>query len=278
MLYARIFMSSSLREQYPSKDAMSDDQFDALIDECERQRRDLETLQAEFLSIASHQLRTPITAMNWYLEMLLADDMDLSDRARGYVNEVYQTSQRMGALVNDILNASRLEAGKVVFHPQCVPMHDLVSEVAKDVAPLMKERHATLHVDPFDVHKNYEVYADPTMLRQVVLNLFTNAIRYGGSKEESCRVSVAVEHVQHKGRPFLRLSVTDNGIGVPSDEQEQIFDKFYRADNAVQKATDGSGLGLYIVKMIVESWDGIVAVESKEGEGATFSVTMPQDC
>ena len=149
----------------------------------------------------------------------------------------------------------------------------MMLEVMKDVEPLLKERRATVNMHVKE--GAYHAHVDPTMARQVLQNLITNAIRYGGKPGQSPHITITLDEVDTQPELFVRVGVKDQGIGIPDQARERLFEKFFRADNAIQHVTDGSGLGLYIVKMVVESWGGEVRVQSAENKGSTFCVTMP---
>jgi len=229
--------------------------------------REIDRAKTEFVSLASHQLRTPLSTINWYAEMLLAGDAgELNDEQRTYLDEVYQGNQRMVDLINSLLNVSRLELGTFSVDPEDTDVVALAQSVLNEQAPQVKERDIQLSatLDPSTPH----LYADPKLLRMVLQNLISNAIKYtpiGGS------VSVKVE----PSGDAISMRVADTGLGIPKEDQGRIFSKLFRATNARESDTDGTGLGLYIVRSVVEHSDGTIRFESEEGKGTVFYVELP---
>lgn len=228
-------------------------------------RKEAERMKSDFVSFVSHQLRTPLSGMKWMLE-LAADSEGLPDMAREYVADASESASRLSALVNDLLDVARLESGRLVAAPQRLQLTELTTAVAAELQPLASEKSLTLDLsyDP----DTRAVFADGQLFRQVVTNLLSNAVKYtprGGR--------IAVSLTERDGT--VTWSVTDTGVGVPKAAQSRLFEKFYRADNAVSMETEGTGLGLHLVRLIVEQAGGRVWCESEEGKGATFAFTLP---
>lgn len=232
--------------------------------------RAIDKAKNEFVSLASHQLRTPLTSINWYIEMLQSGDAgSLNDKQREFLGEVYKGSQRMVQLVNDLLNVSRLETGRLKIEPVPTDLVAFMDEVEKEIGPLAKESGCRISFD-YPKEKLNKVNLDKILFRQVIVNLLTNAIRYSSiNKKGEVKVSVAA------GPAGYRLSVKDNGIGVPENAKGRIFEKFFRADNARSTVADGNGLGLYLSKQIMEAAGGTIGLVSTE-KGAIFSITLPK--
>jgi PAS domain S-box-containing protein len=228
--------------------------------------RQASQMKTDFVSFVTHQLRTPLSGIKWMLE-LAAQAPEMASEAGSYVGDARAAAERLIGLVNDLLDISRLESGKMSVALQPASLAKLTRSVLDDLAPLIREKRHQLSVQ--DGGEAAEVLADPQLLRQVVLNLTSNAIKYtpaGGV------ISIAL------GRgpgPTARWAVTDSGIGIPEGARARLFEKFYRADNAHTVETEGTGLGLYLVRLIVERLDGQVWCESEEGRGSTFSFTLP---
>lgn len=235
--------------------------------------------KTEFVSLASHQLRTPLSAINWYTEMLLSGDVgELNVEQKQYLGEIYSGSQRMVDLVNALLNVSRLELGTFAVDPAEVVLPDIVHSVVKELQPQINQRHQTFSetCDPAVP----VVQADPKLIRIVIQNLLSNAVKYtpekGGisitlsnlPKGQSLGKRVAVED-------SVGIEVKDNGMGIPVSQHGNIFDKLFRADNVKEADTEGTGLGLYIVKAIIEQAKGHVWFDSVEGKGTTFYIILP---
>ncbi len=231
----------------------------------------LERIKTEFVSVASHQLRTPLTAMNWYLEMMLAGDTGkLSDQQKDYLEEVYRGSNRMVSLVNDLLNISRLESGKLRIKPAPTDLTALVKDIIKEVEPLTRAKNCDILFE--SSADRQEVALDARLVRQVIHNLITNAIKYTDGQKRNCYLAVKIEE---SSISYL-VSVADNGIGIPAVVQPRIFEKFVRADNAIKVEAEGSGLGLYIARLIMEASGGSISFASQEGAGSKFTVTIPK--
>jgi PAS domain S-box-containing protein len=228
--------------------------------------RQASQMKTDFVSFVTHQLRTPLAGIKWMLE-LAAQAPEMTGEASSYVEDARAAAERLISLVNDLLDISRLESGKMSVALQPVSPAKLTRSVLDDLAPLIREKGHQFSVQ--DGSNATEVLADPQLLRQVILNLTSNAIKYTPSGGV---ISIAL------GRgagPTARWAITDSGIGIPQGGLARLFEKFYRADNAHTVETEGTGLGLYLVRLIVERLDGRVWCESEEGRGSTFIFTLP---
>lgn len=246
-------------------------------------QKEVDRMKTEFVSVASHQLRTPLTGINWYIEMLLSGDVgEITGRQREYLEEVYEGGQRMVKLVNELLNVSRLETGRLKIEPTLVQIEDFIQKIIDEIRPLTlaKKCGCLLQTPKIKLPK---IMVDQELLRQVIHNLLTNAAKY--SPPEKCDILTRVE-IKNGAIPefynqaplegeFVLISVVDKGIGIPENVQSRIFNKFFRADNAIRLATDGSGLGLYIAKMIIEASGGRIWFKSQSDVGSTFYVALP---
>lgn len=233
--------------------------------------KEVDRAKTEFVSMASHQLRTPLTTINWYIEMLLSGDVGkvTPEQAR-YLQEVYNGSQRMVRLVNDLLNVSRLETGKLLVEPVPTDLEKFVESAVAESSLAGRESGVKVVFKPLAGSLG-KIPLDPELLQQVLRNLIGNAQRYTPSNKDGV-VAVTID----KSRDGeIVISIKDNGIGIPKEDQPLIFERFYRASNAQELAAGGTGLGLYISKLIVESWGGKIWFESQEGGGTTFYVTIP---
>jgi signal transduction histidine kinase len=233
--------------------------------------KEIDKMKSEFVSVASHQLRTPLTAIKLFTEMLVSGQVgDLTKDQKEYLNNVYQSTERMARLVNDLLSLSRLESGRLRIDPEPTKLEDLIDSVVNEAEPLAKLKNCSIE---FDRPKKTmpKVTIDANMVRQVIHNLITNAIRYSDPEKGIVRVAVRLDSREYE------IGVADNGIGIADKDKARIFEKFFRTDNAVKKETDGSGLGLYVSKMIVETTGGRIWFDSKEGQGSKFSFTIPKD-
>lgn len=240
---------------------------------------ELDKAKNEFVSLASHQLRTPLSAINWYSEMLLSGDAGkLGKDQHEYINEISEGSQRMSELVNSLLNVSRLEVGKLTNEPAPNNVQELIGDLQKEMQGQIEQRgvKVTDHIQ-----KVPQVIADPKQLRMVVQNLLSNAVKYTSEKgavDVTLRLAKPEDLVAANLKatdPYWFFSVQDNGYGIPQDQQSKIFGKLFRADNVRKLDVEGTGLGLYIVKEVVEKMGGRVWFTSTESVGTTFYVVAP---
>ncbi len=232
------------------------------------EEKKLDDSKTGFISIASHQLRTPLTSMRWFSEMLLAGDAGaLNDEQKHFVERVYQGTDRMIDLVNLLLQIARVEGGRIKIEPTSTDFKTLTNGVALTLKVILDQKMQTVEVvtdcDPLPL-----IPMDQEMVWQVVQNLLSNASRYAPEKSV-ITVSLAIKGL------VLEYAVKDSGIGIPKDQQSKVFEKFFRADNALQLVPEGSGLGLSLVKSLVEEWGGKIWFESEENKGATFYFTVP---
>lgn len=229
--------------------------------------REIDKMKTEFISLASHQLRTPLAAIKWFLEILLNGDTGkLSKQQQEIAENIDQSNNRMIDLVNSLLDISRIESGKIT--PELIPtdVKKLVEALLLELKNSAKEKQLKISFEITDSIK--EVMIDPKLIRNVYMNLLTNAIKYTPSKG-----NVAIKIMIKKGMLFSEIA--DTGYGIPKKNQDKIFGKFYRADNITTKVPDGNGLGLYSVKKIIEACKGTIDFESKEDKGTTFWFELP---
>jgi PAS domain S-box-containing protein len=228
----------------------------------------VEKMKTEFVSIAAHQLRTPLSAIKWTLRMMLDGDAGtITDEQKELLDKTYVSNERMINLINDLLNVTRIEEGRFLYKQENVQLEDIVDVIVKSSAELIQIKKIDLHINlPKELMP--EVKVDKEKMGIVVQNLLENAIKY--SKEGS-KIEIVLEN---EGDQAL-FKITDWGVGIPNNQQERIFTKFFRGDNVIVLETEGSGLGLYTTKNIVEAHKGKIWFESKEGQGTTFFFTIP---
>jgi len=231
------------------------------------QRKEVDRAKTEFVSLASHQLRTPLSAIRWYSEMLLSNYVgDLNEKQKQYMKEIYAGNLRMVELVNALLNVSRIDLGTFAIEPEDLNLFEICDSVLSELTPQLTEKKQVVN-RIYDQHlTSYK--ADKKLIRIIFQNFLSNSVKYtpeGGQ--------IAVEIARRD--PDLLIRVADNGYGIPKVQQEKIFEKLFRADNVRQKDTEGTGLGMYIVKAIVEQSGGRIWFDSEENKGTTFYVTLP---
>lgn len=236
--------------------------FRDIVDEVE-----LDKAKSEFVSIASHQLRTPLNGIRWFIESILEGDFgEMSTELKQAVTDIHESSLHMAALIDTLLNVSRLESGRVKVEPKPCLLTDVVEEVLRDTEPTVKEKKLA-------IIKNFAsdiptIDLDINLIKIVIQNIMTNAIKYSRPKGD-----VTIDVV--KEEDHVRVSVKDSGYGIPFKEQKNIFKKMFRAENVRAKQIDGNGLGLYIAKSVIEGFGGRIWFTSVEEKGTTFSITVP---
>ncbi|MBU4141998.1 PAS domain-containing protein [Patescibacteria group bacterium] len=241
--------------------------------------RDVDKAKSEFVSLASHQLRTPLSVINWYSEMLLGGDVGkLNEDQKKYVEEVYKGNQRMVELVNSLLNVSRLELGTFIVEPEPTDIVALAKSAASELKPQIAGKKLSFKEYYGDSLPMFN--ADSKLLRMVFQNLLSNAVKYTPDNGEvSVNISIidAGENLGDKKveEKSFAISVSDTGYGITAGQQDKIFSKLFRADNARGKDTEGTGLGLYIVKAIVDLSGGSIWFKSEENKGTAFYITLP---
>ncbi len=263
-------------------------------------RRQAEQMKSDFVSFATHQLRTPLAGIKWLLE-LAAQEASLPEGVRDFVQDAQASTERLIKLVNDLLNVTRLERGKIVVNPEAVDLAALTEEIVAELDPLIEDKGHRLAIDVAPGLP--PVWGDRQLLRQVVLNLVSNAVKYthpGGRititarRIVDCRSQIAdfpsplpsplrgegqgegvQSEISNLKSEMVEWSITDSGIGVPKAARARLFEKFYRADNVFAMETEGTGLGLYLVRLILEQSDGRIWCDSEEGQGATFTFRLP---
>ncbi len=229
--------------------------------------KSLEQVRREFVANVSHELRTPLTIISGYLETLTdggLDDRSMTESALGVMSK---HADRLGRLVDDLLTISRAESRSVSLEIQRLDLRDLLRHVVEQLDEPIRSQAATVRITTAGGDLSLE--ADPGRLEQVFLNLLENALKYGN------RPGLTVDLYAERTGANIHVQVTDNGPGIPREDQEHIFERFYRVHKDRSRETGGTGLGLYIVKKYEQAHGGSVSVRSVPGEGSTFTVALP---
>ena len=233
-------------------------------------------LKTEFISIVSHQLRSPLTNLKWGLDFLLSEGAARNQQETGYFHILNENIGRMHELVNDLLTVSRVEQGTFPFQEKEFELQEVIDQVLVEFQSASQASNVEVKVEGKSIPK---LYNDPSLVRHVLGNLIDNAIRYAWKDS-----GVAPQGKRERNRIVMRLydqganvrvELEDNGVGIPAEDQKYIFQKFFRSSNAVRRQTEGSGLGLFIVKSLVEKVGGQIGFKSEENKGSTFWFTLP---
>ena len=231
--------------------------------------RQLDETKDDFISMASHQLRTPLTSVKGYVSMVVEGDAgELNGMQKKLLNQAFISAQRMVYLISDLLNVSRLRTGKFIIEPVQSNLANIVQEEVRQLIPTAKGRGLEL---VYHRPEHFPILMfDETKMRQVIMNFIDNAIYYTPSGG-TITVSIA-------DKPeTIEFTVADTGIGVPKSDQHHLFSKFYRADNAKRARPDGTGLGLFMAKKVIVAQGGATIFKSQEGKGSTFGFTFAKE-
>ena len=232
--------------------------------------REMEMLRSksEFISVAAHQLRTPLSGLNWAMETL---NKEVNGSAQKEIVETaLKTTAYLLKIVNDLLDASKIEEGRFGYNFEEVNIADFIETVMEEIKELSEEAGIKIYFQKPE--SDIKAIIDPKKLGMALFNLLDNAIRYNVKNGE---VFIGLDEL--KDKPYIRITVKDTGIGIANQGKEKLFTKFFRADNAIKTAPNGSGLGLYIVKNIIKRHGGEVWFESEINRGSTFYFTLPID-
>lgn len=228
---------------------------------------EVDKAKTEFASLVSHQLRSPFSTINWYVEELLTKDVGpLNEKQEQYLQEVYKASKRMVALITVLLSVSRIERGVTELENKLTDVVLLAQSMLDEEQQQIKKKNLT-------VEKTFEkdvpqIMTDPKQLTIVLQNLLSNAIKY---TPDGGKIRFTIERDGNN----IRISVSDTGMGIPKGDEPKIFERFFRADNAKERDQQGVGLGLYISKAVIDLMHGKIWFTSQEHKGTTFYVTIP---
>ena len=234
---------------------------------------EVDRLKSEFVATVSHELRTPMTSIRGYVDVLLMGAAGaLNENQAHFLNIVKNNTERLNILVNDLLDISRIESGRVTLSPQALDLREVAEDVIEDVLRRSQEENKPMALSLDAPKKLPPVYGDVERVRQIMGNLVDNAYHY---TPENGTITVQI-HPQNGGNQ-IQVDVKDNGVGISLEDQRRVFERFYRGEHPLVLATPGTGLGLSIVKQIVEMHQGRIWMESSgvPGNGSTFSFTLP---
>jgi signal transduction histidine kinase len=226
-----------------------------------------ERLKDEFFALVSHELRTPLTSIIGYLELVLDDEDDLSDESRRFLEVVERNAKRLLRLVGDMLFVAQVEAGRLSLESHAVDLGRVAAESVEAARPAAERAGVTLTLEAEPVQP---LLGDRDRFGQMIDNLVSNALKF---TPDEGRVTVALSDLGHG----TCVEISDTGMGIPDEEQQRLFERFFRASSATSRAVPGAGLGLTIVKTIVEAHGGTVGLTSTEGEGTTVRVELPYE-
>ena len=245
------------------------------------QERQQEKQRTEFISTASHEMRTPVAAIEGYLALALNDKVSTIDaRARNFLEKAHASTEHLGQLFQDLLTSAKAEDGRLTSHPVVVNIGDFVEQLVTDLRFVAEKKGLQLEfafgsnttidatagnkvIAPF-----YFVKADPDRMREVVTNIFDNAVKY----TDTGKISIGLTGDEH----VVQIYIRDTGPGIPAEDIPHLFQKFYRVDNSATRTIGGTGLGLYICRKIVELYEGRIWVESDLGKGSGFYINLPR--
>ncbi|HLZ14388.1 MAG TPA: HAMP domain-containing sensor histidine kinase, partial [Candidatus Saccharimonadales bacterium] len=254
------------------------------------EQRAAERQSADFISTASHEMRTPVAAIEGYLALALNDKVSTVDsRARGFLEKAHASTQHLGQLFQDLLTSAKAEDGRLTNHPAVVEMGSFLEQLVQDLRFSAQKKGLDAEFvigtgETIDATTDtttegagsamkvlkplYYVYADPDRMREVITNLFDNACKYTDTGKISLGLTGNGEVVQ--------FYIRDTGNGIPAEDIPHLFQKFYRVDNSATRTVGGTGLGLFICRKIIELYHGRIWVESQLGKGSTFFINLPR--
>ena len=232
-----------------------------------------ESLEQDLVTIVSHELRTPLTSIKLYTEMLSANpNVAQNKELRLYTTNIGIAIEKMGRIINNLLNVSCIESGRLRVQPIKTNLSSALRNIIKGMKPL-----AELHHSRIIFHENKQVLPmiamDQDLLFHIISNLLTNAIKYGRPKHG--RIEIRLEKTVVEKNRFIEIVIQDNGIGISPEDQRHVFQKFYRAKNATDVETEGTGVGLFVTKRMVELTGGKIRFTSEQDIGTTFTIRFP---
>ncbi len=243
--------------------------------------RAAERQRADFISTASHEMRTPVAAIEGYLALTLNEKVATIDsKARDYLEKAHSSTQHLGKLFQDLLTSAKAEDGRLTSHPSVIELGDFLEQLTSDLRLVAEKKGLFMDFLVGDnstinatggakvIRPLFYVYVDPDRLREVITNLFDNAVKY----TPEGKVSIGLTGNEKVAQCYVR----DTGPGIPADDLPHLFQKFYRVDNSATRTIGGTGLGLFICRKIIELYNGRIWVESEVGKGSSFYMNLPR--
>lgn len=250
-----------------------------IIRDISKKKRE-EAARSEFISTASHEMRTPVAAIEGYLALALNPQVsNVDEKARGFLQKAHQSTEHLGRLFQDLLVSAKAEDGRLISHPSVIELSGFLTQLTDDLRMITVKRGLELEYVTGTgknvengrekvVQPLYYVYADPDRLREIITNLFDNAVKY----TEKGKITIGLTGNKEVVQFFIR----DTGVGIPAEDIPHLFQKFYRVDTRATRTTGGTGLGLFISRKILELYKGKIWVDSQAGKGSTFYVNLPR--
>ncbi len=231
--------------------------------------QEVDRMKSEFISLASHQLRTPLSAIKTYSHMLVDGYMgELTQTQKKSLRTIISGADRMNELISTLLNVTRIETGSIAVTPKIVQIEKTIDDIIKEISIMASDK--SIEVQFKNLSKsNISIKTDALILQEIITNLVSNAVKY---TPENGKVTIST---LERSKDVL-ITVTDTGWGIPLQSKDQIFSKFFRAPNIVRRETTGTGLGLYLVKGLVDTIGGTISFKSVEGKGTSFFLTLPR--
>jgi len=228
--------------------------------------KEIQKLKDQFVFIAAHELKTPVTAIRWGIELALEEGKGkLDPELINQLTSIQGSNERLITLVDDLLNVARIEAGTIKMEPADVDIDEIIKETIKEMTTVFQSKAISVG---YDSKGKQTVYADKGRIKQVLINFFSNAVKYN---KQNGRVTITVEKEGNK----LKVAVADTGIGIKDEDMKKLFTKFGRIESDETADIEGTGLGLYVCKEIVSKMGGVIYAESEYGKGSTFIFTVP---
>lgn len=239
---------------------------------CERKMRGFERLKSDFISVISHQLRTPLSSIRWFLEEILMgkENQRLSEEQKNYLNQALRSTHKIADILDNLMKVAELENGKIALHCQYIDLITLLSEALANFEKAVKEKKIKISLN---VPSKKILYLDSKKISHILHILLDNAIKYnfvGGT------IEISIKDFSEKRRKYVLISIKNSGIGLPKSQLPKVFSKFYRSKEGIKVDPEGSGLSLFIAKNYVEAHRGRIWAESQGlGKGATFKFLLP---